>query len=140
MKKFLGLVLVFTTLMTVISSCSSDDEGSNSNSQIVGTWGTDWNNGTGSVDVYPKFTFLSNGNVKYYTYQSASEPELEEIGTWNLNGDVLIMEFPETVLIKFKNKVTFVNENEMEFAEVNENGFDTWSAETYYKTTDPNLN
>lgn len=139
MKKFLGLVLAFTTLMTVISSCSSDDEGSNSNSQIVATWGTEWNNGTGTA-VHPEFTFLSNGNVKYYTYPSGSEPELVEIGTWNLNGDVLIMEFPETVLIKFKNKVTFVNENEMEFAEVNENGFDSWSAETYFKTADPNLN
>ena len=139
MKKILSLVLVFTTLMTVCSSCSSDDSGSNSNSPIVGTWGTEWNNGTG-VAVHPKFTFLSNGNVKYYTYPSGSEPELEESGTWNMSGDILTMEFPETVLIKFKNKVIFTSETEIEFEEVNQSGFDTWNAETYFKTTDPNLN
>ena len=139
MKKILSLILVLTTLMTVSSSCSSDDSGSNSNSPIVGTWGTEWNNGTG-VAVHPKFTFLSNGNVKYYTYPSGTEPELEEIGTWNMSGDILTMEFPETVLIKFKNKIIFTNETQIEFEEVNQSGFDTWSAETYFKTTDPNLN
>ena len=139
MKKILSLVLVFTTLMTVCSSCSSDDSGSNPNSPIVGTWGTEWNNGTG-VAVHLKFTFLSNGNVKYYTYPSGSEPELEEIGTWNMSGDILTMEFPETVLIKFNNKVIFTSETEIEFEEVNQSGFDTWNAETYFKTTDPNLN
>lgn len=139
MKKFLGLVLVFTTLMTVFSSCSSDDEGSNSNSQIVGTWGTKWNSGTG-IAVHPKFTFLNNGNVKYYTYPSGSQPELEEIGTWSMSGDILTMDFPETVDIKFKNKIIFTNENEIEFEEVNQSGYDTWGAETYYKTIDPNLN
>lgn len=139
MKKILSLVLVFTTLMTVCSSCSSDDSGSNSNSQIVGTWGTEWNNGTGDA-VHPKFTFLSNGNVKYYTYPSGTEPELEEIGTWNMSGEILTMDFPETVDIKFKNKVIFTSENEIEFEEIIQSGYDTWSAETYYKTTDPNLN
>lgn len=139
MRKILGLILVFTTLMTVCSSCSSDDGGSNSNSQIVGTWGTKWNNGSG-IAVHPKFTFLSNGNVKYYTYPSGNEPELEEIGTWNMSGDILTMEFPETVLIKFKNKVIFTSATEIEFEEVIQSGFDTWSAETYFKTTDPNLN
>lgn len=139
MKKILGLILVFTTLMAVCSSCSSDDSGSNSNSQIIGTWGTESNNGT-EIIINPKFTFLSNGNVKYYTYPNGSEPELEEIGTWNISGDILIMEFPETVLIKFKNKVIFTSETEIEFEEVIQSGFDTWSAETYFKTTDPNLN
>ena len=139
MKKNLGLILVFTTLMAVCSSCSSDGSGSNSNSQILGTWGTEWNNGT-EITIKPKFTFLSNGNVKYYTYPNGSEPELEEVGTWNLSEDILIMEFPETVLIKFKNKVIFTSETEIVFEEVIQSGFDTWSAETYFKTTDPNLN
>jgi hypothetical protein len=139
MRKILGLIVVFTTLMTVCNSCSSDDGGSNSNSQIVGTWGTKWNNGSG-IAVHPKFTFLSNGNVKYYTHQSGNEPELQEIGTWNMSGDILTMEFPETVLITFKNKVIFTNETEIEFEEVIQSGFETWSAETYFKTTDPNLN
>ena len=141
MKKILILALAFTTLLTVSTSCSSDDNdgGNNSNSKIIGTWGTKWNSGTG-IAVHPKFTFLSNGNVKYYTYPSGSEPELEEIGTWNMSGDILTMEFPETVLIKFKNKVIFTSETEIEFEEVNQSGFDTWNAETYFKTTDPNLN
>ena len=141
MKKILILVLAFTTLLTVSTSCSSNDNdgGNNSNSQIIGTWGTKWNSGTG-IAVHPKFTFLSNGNVKYYTYPSGSQPELEEIGTWSMSGESLTMDFPETVDIKFKNKVTFTNETEIEFEEVIQSGFDTWNAETYYKTTDPNLN
>ena len=139
MKKILSLILILTTLMTVSSSCSSDDSGSNSNSPIVGTWGTQWNSGTANA-VRPKFTFLSNGNVKYYTYQSISQPELEEIGTWSMSGDILTMDFPQTVEIKFKNKVTFTSETEIEFEEVIQSGYDTWSADTYYKTTDPNLN
>ena len=141
MKKILILALAFTTLLTVSTSCSSDDNdgGNNSNSQIIGTWGTKWNSGTG-IAVHPKFTFLSNGNVKYYTYPSGSQPELEEIGTWSMSGETLTMDFPETVDIKFKNKVTFTSETEIEFEEVIQSGFDTWNAETYYKTTDPNLN
>ena len=141
MKKILILVLAFTTLLTVSTSCSSNDNdgGNNSNSQIIGTWGTKWNSGTG-IAVHPKFTFLSNGNVKYYTYPSGSQPELEEIGTWSMSGETLTMDFPETVDIKYKNKVTFTSETEIEFEEVMQSGFDTWSAETYYKTTDPNLN
>lgn len=141
MKKILILALAFTTLLTISTSCSNDDNdgGNNSNSQIIGTWGTKWNSGTG-IAVHPKFTFLSNGNVKYYTYPSGSQPELEEIGTWSLSGETLTMDFPETVDIKFKNKVTFTSETEIEFEEVIQSGFDTWSAETYYKTTDPNLN
>lgn len=139
MKKI--LILVFTALLTVSTSCSNDDNdgGNNSNSQIIGTWGTKWNSGTG-IAVHPKFTFLSNGNVKYYTYSSGSQPELEEIGTWSMSGETLTMDFPETVDMMFKNKVTFTNETEIEFEEVMQSGFDTWSAETYYKTTDPNLN
>ncbi len=139
MKRILNLFLALT-IITILNSCSSDDNYSNnSNSQIVGTWGTRWNDGSGD-SIHPKFTFLNNGNVKYYTYPSGSEPELEEIGIYNLNGDILIMEFPETVLIKFKNKVTFTSDNELEFEEVNESGFESWSANTYYKTDDPNLN
>ena len=139
MKKI--LILAFTTLLTISTSCSSDDNdgGNNSNSKIIGTWGTKWNSGTG-IAVHPKFTFLSNGNVKYYTYPSGSQPELEEIGTWSMSGESLTMDFPETVDIKYKNKVTFTSETEIEFEEVMQSGFDTWSAETYYKTTDPNLN
>ena len=139
MKKI--LILAFTTLLTISTSCSSDDNdgGNNSNSKIIGTWGTKWNSGTG-IAVHPKFTFLSNGNVKYYTYPSGSQPELEEIGTWSMSGETLTMDFPETVDIKFKNKVTFTNETEIEFEEVIQSGFDTWNAETYFKTTDPNLN
>ena len=139
MKKI--LILAFTTLLTISTSCSSDDNdgGNNSNSKIIGTWGTKWNSGTG-IAVHPKFTFLSNGNVKYYTYPSGSQPELEEIGTWSMSGETLTMDFPETVDIKYKNKVTFTSETEIEFEEVMQSGFDTWNAETYYKTTDPNLN
>lgn len=133
MKNILILILMLTVFITVFNSCSSDDDSeNNSNSQINGTWGTS--------PQYPKFTFLENGNVKYYTYPNGNQPELEEIGTWNMNGDILIMEFPETVLIKFKNKVTFISDSELEFEEINENGFDTWNADTYYKTNDPNLN
>ena len=109
MKKILSFVFVLTTVITFLTSCSSDDDsnGNSSNSEIIGTWGTKWNNGSG-IAVHPKFTFLSNGRVKYYVYPSGNQPELEEIGTWNMNGDIITMNFPETVEIKFKNKVIFI--------------------------------
>lgn len=138
MKKILSLVFLLSIFLTVFNSCSNDDDEGSSNSQIVGTWGTKWNSGTG-IAVHPKFTFMSNNKVKYYTYPSGSQPELEEIGTWTMSGDILIMDFPQTVSIKFKNKVVFINDSEYKFEEINESGFDTWSAETYYKTNDPNL-
>lgn len=135
MKLFCGILIG----LLILSSCSSDDNNeNNSSSKIEGTWGTEWDNGDG-ISVNPKFTFLSNGDVKYYTYFN-SEPELEEIGTWSLNMNTLIMEFPENVLIKFKNEVIFVSENEIRFEEIDEDGFSTWNAETYFKTDDPNLN
>lgn len=142
MKKIFSLFLALTVSISILNSCSRDDNdgnGSNSNSQIVGTWGTVWNTVNGTI-INPKFTFANNGNVKYYTYPNGSQPVLEEIGTWNMNGDILIMEFPEDVLIRFKNKVTFVSDTELEFEEINENGFDTWSAQTYFTTENPNLN
>lgn len=136
MKKF---YLFFILIMT-LTSCSSDDGNvqSNSNSQIIGTWGAEFINDN-DYPIDPKFTFLSNGDVKYYTYFNP-EPELEEIGTWNLSGDILTMEFPENVLIMYKNKVTFVSDSEIYFEEVNETGYSTWDARAYFKTDDPNLN
>lgn len=141
MKKNLSFVFVLTTVITFLTSCSSDDDsnGNSSNSEIIGTWGTKWNNGSG-IAVHPKFTFLSNGRVKYYVYPSGNQPELEEIGTWNMNGDIITMNFPETVEIKFKNKVIFINETQFDFQEIQESGYDSWNAESYFKTNDPNLN
>ena len=141
MKKILSFVFVLTTVITFLTSCSSDDDssGNSSNSEIIGTWGTKWNNGSG-IAVHPKFTFLSNGRVKYYVYPSGNQPELEEIGTWNMNGDIITMNFPETVEIKFKNKVIFINETQFDFQEIQESGYDSWNAESYFKTNDPNLN
>ena len=141
MKKILSFVFVLTTVITFLTSCSSDDDsqGNSSNSEIIGTWGTKWNNGSG-IAVHPKFTFLSNGRVKYYVYPSGNQPELEEIGTWNMNGDIITMNFPETVEIKFKNKFIFINETQFDFQEIQESGYDSWNAESYFKTNDPNLN
>ncbi|WP_028123697.1 hypothetical protein [Epilithonimonas tenax] len=139
MKKIFTLIFAFTTLVTFLTSCSNDDEGGNSSSsEIIGTWGTEWNNGTGNA-VHPKFTFMSNGKVKYYVYPSGNI-ELEEIGTWNMSNGIITMVFPETVEIKFKNKVIFVSETQFNFEEIQESGYDTWNAESYFKTDDPNLN
>ena len=114
MRKILRLFIVFTTLMSVFSSCSSDDSGDNSNSKIVGTWGTKWDNGKG-IAIQPEFSFLGNGKVKYYIYPNAIGigPELAEIGTWSMSEEILTMEFPETVLIKFKNKVIFTSDTQI---------------------------
>lgn len=145
MKKNLTLILVFTTILTFFNSCSSDGDNNNndssnsSNSEIIGTWGPKWNDGSG-IAVHPKFTFLSNGKVKYYTYPSGKKPELEEIGTFTMNGNIITMNFPETVEIKFKNTVTFISETQFNFEKIQESGYDTWSAESYFKTEDPNLN
>jgi len=139
MKKILSFFLVLTAFISIITSCSSDDENSsNSNTEIIGTWGTKWDNGNG-ISTNPKFTFLSNGKVKYYTYRN-NQPSLEETGTWNLNGDFLIMTFTETVELKFKNKIIIINDNQIDFQQVNEYGYDSWNSESYFKTTDPNLN
>ena len=90
--------------------------------------------------MHPNFTFLNNGKVKYYTYPGGNQPELEEIGTYGLNGDILIMNFPETTEIKFKNKIIFINETQFNLEEIQEAGYETWNAESYFKTNDPNLN
>ncbi|MDX1271704.1 hypothetical protein [Bizionia paragorgiae] len=135
-KTFYSGILILA--LTLITSCSSDDDSNSSMSEnaqkLLGTWGNEWDNA-----VHPKFTFESNSNVKYYTYPSGNNPELEEIGTWSMNGDILIMEFPDNVLIKFKNRIVFVSESELEFEEIQESGFDSWSAATYFKTDNPNL-
>ena len=57
-----------------------------------------------------------------------------------MNGDIITMNFPETVEIKFKNKVIFINETQFDFQEIQESGYDSWNAESYFKTNDPNLN
>lgn len=139
MKKILGLILVFTTLISVSSSCSSNDGKSNSNSKIVGTWGTQLNNGT-AITIQPKLTFLSNGKIKYYTYTSGNQPKLEEIGTWNMSEEMLTMDFPKTFKIKYKNKVELISDIEIEFITFIQTGYGSFSQERYYKTIDPNLN
>ena len=143
MKKsilFLSLMLLSTTALT---SCNSDDINTEIvdttlKTKIKGTWGNKWDAGTG-IKTYPKFTFLENGKVKYYTYYG-NEAELEEVGTWYTNGDFLIMEFPATVNLKFKNKIAFVNVNELKMIQIQEVGYDSWDDELFYKTTDPNIN
>jgi len=54
--------------------------------------------------------------------------------------DILIMDFPQTISIKFKNKITFISDSEYKFEKIVESGYSSWSAESYFKTTDPNLN
>ena len=140
MKKIFTLFFAFTTLVTFLTSCSNDDEvGNSSNSEIIGTWGTEWNNGTGNA-IHPKFTFMSNGKVKYYIYPNLTYPELAEIGTWSMNNNIITMIFPETVEFKYKNKVIFINETQFNFEEIQEPGYGTWPAKSYFKTNDPNLN
>lgn len=127
-KSILLFVLLISSIISF--SCSGDDDSTNLNEtaqKLIGTWG---DYGLDEV-FYKKFTFRSDSKVEYYTYPNG-EPILEEIGDWSMDGDILTMEFPETVLLVFVQKVVFTNDDTVQFIEVSGTEHEAWEG-TYYR-------
>lgn len=131
MRKFALYISFLFTSISFLTSCSSDDNsGSSLNTneeKIIGIWGP--KNGDGSIQ--KQFVFKNNKKVEYYTYWD-EQGELEEVGNWSMNGDVLTMVYPETVELKYIQKVTFINDNEVTFTELTTTSDDAWEG-TYFK-------
>ncbi len=119
-------------LVSLTFSCSSDSDSNselNQNAEkLLGTWGT-----LDSQDTfYKKFTFRNDLKAEYYTYPGGSQPELEEVGTWSMDGDILTMSFPETIELTFVQKVVFTNDTQVKFNSTGVSGEEAYSG-TYYK-------
>lgn len=129
-KSILLFVLLISSFISF--SCSGDDDSNSLNEtaqKLIGTWG---DYGLDEV-FYKKFTFRNDSKVEYYTYPNPNgEPILEEVGNWSMDGDILTMEFPETVLLIYVQKVVFSDDNTVQFIEVPESEHDAWEG-TYYR-------
>lgn len=124
-------ILFFTVMVMSIAnfSCNNDDSTNlNENAQkLIGTWGTlGWDD-----EFYKKFTFRNDSKVEYYTYHS-NENELEEIGTWSMDGDILTMVYPETITSTFVQKVIFISDSKVQFIQAEGSNEEPWEG-TYYR-------
>lgn len=110
---------VFIILIAILlfQSCSSDDDSNNLSeieSQLLGKWL--FENPNNNPTINNSFTFTSEGNVTYsYWDGNAGNNYLNETGTFNFNGDIMTMIFPEDVSLTFVQKVVFINDNVVEF-------------------------
>jgi|SRR5690625_3212581 len=129
MKKSILLSLLLAFSFLSFSSCSGDDDSSSSNptsQKLIGKWGTISNNET-----YLRFKFRNDNKVEYYVYMQ-NEPELEEVGSWSLNGNILKMIFSEGVELIFEQEVVYLDENTMQFIEIPGSEYEAW-ADTYIR-------
>ena len=119
MKKTIYLLLVVLTSLTL--SCSSDDDSSGLNEigqKLVGQWYFEDPQVVG-YDQLNSFIFKSNGEVTYrYWTGTQTNTFYDEVGYFSLNGDILTMTYPEDVVYVFVQKVIFLNDNIVEFVEV----------------------
>lgn len=135
MKKHVLLFLLFS-IITISFSCSRNDDDLNSSNEtrqkLIGKWyfsdpsvyGFSTNN---------SFTFTSDGKVTYTYWTGGMNSDFDsETGTYTADGDKLTMIYPETVTLKFVQKVVFHSDKKVEFVDTgnpNEEPYDG----TYYK-------
>lgn len=128
MNKF-TIYLSILCAFTLLTGCSTDDDSSSSqdiNQKIIGNWAPEPLNAfsSDSLNYYKRFTYRNDGKVEYYIYSVDNEPYLAEVGNWVLDGDILTMNFPETVNLIFVQKVKFINDNLLNFSEVTDSDED----------------
>ena len=123
------------TLSAFSFSCSSDNDSSNKNEiyqKLIGKWYFQ----DPSVYGYTKnnsFTFSSNNHVTYSYWLGDFENTFDsETGSFNVNGDVLKMTFPDGVELVFVQKVEFINNNTVQFLQVEGSNEKPYKG-TYYK-------
>lgn len=112
------LLLCFLSFSLFTISCSSDDNSDNNSNQIyqdlIGKWY--FENPTTNPTHNNSFTFNSNGNVTYSYWDGTPGNNYDsETGTFSVDGNVLTMKFPETVLLTFIQKVVFITADKIEF-------------------------
>lgn len=131
MKKSILFSLLVAFSFLSFTSCSSDDDSSSNSTshKIHGKWGT-----IGGDDItYLRFNFRSDKKVEYFVYWDWDVgPELEEIGSWSMDGDILTMVFSEEVELIFEQRVIFIDNDTMEFVEVPGSEHEAW-ADTYVR-------
>lgn len=115
-KSILLLVILSISLFTV--SCSNDDNSDSNSNQIyqdlIGKWY--FENPSTNPTYNNSFTFSSNGNVTYSYWDGNPGNNYDsETGTFSVDGDILTMEFPETVSLTFVQKVVFITADKIEF-------------------------
>lgn len=130
MKHFLILIAIFSLV-----ACSSDDDNSSNNNEIsqnlLGKWY--FEDPTTNPTYNNSFTFTADGNVVYSYWDGTPGNNYDsETGTFSVEGDILTMVYPETVVLTFIQKVVFISENEVEFQDTGVAGEEAYEG-TYYK-------
>lgn len=77
------------------------------------------------------FSFRSNSEVAY-SYSVDEEVFDYEVGTFKIKGDILTMTFPEDVELVYVQKVVFLDENTVQFVQVEGSSEKPYDG-TYYK-------
>lgn len=119
--------------LAFFTNCSSDDNSSSQNNEtyqkLIGKWYFDDPSTNPSVN--NSFTFNPSGQVTYSYWTGTGSNYDSEIGSFNVNNDVLTMVFPETVSLTFFQKVVFVNNNIAEFQSTGVSGEDAYEGDYF---------
>lgn len=129
MKRIIYILLLLQVCL--ISSCSSDDDSSGSNEvsqKLMGKWYFSDPEGNDFYDTH-YFLFTSNSKV---TYSYGPDEFDSETGNFEVEGDILTMVFPETVTLTYVQKVVFVDDNTVQFVQVEDSNEEPYDG-TYYR-------
>lgn len=133
MKTLKQTFLILIT-MTLFLSCSSDESESENNStyqKLIGKWY--FGDPTTNPIENHSFTFTSQGDVTYYYGDgTANSVDDYETGTFSVDGEVMTMIYPETVVLTFIQKVNFITDNKVEFLSTGNSGENAYEG-IYYK-------
>lgn len=115
MKRTLYLFIVLMSL-TIFTNCSDDDKTTNNTNnevyqKLIGKWYHD----SPEPEYNSALTFKSNGSVIYTYWTGNSNNYDTETGTFNVDGEIMTMVFPQTVTLTFVQKVVFINNNQADF-------------------------
>jgi len=130
------IYFLLTLLISFTFSCSSNDDSTDLNEtgqNLIGQWhfsdpeihGYEANN---------SFTFTSNGEVTYSYWVGGQENEYDsETGSFTIEGDILTMIYPEDVVLTFVQRVVFIDDNTVQFVQVEGSNEEPYDGE-YYRT------
>lgn len=133
MKKNIYIISMLISLV-LFSNCSSSDDSSsqkNETSQkLTGKWYFD--DPSTKPTINNSFTFTSNGQVTYSYWTGKGNNYGSETGTFSIDGSIMKMVFPDTVVLTYIQKLVFVNDKTVQFlatGKANEKPYEG----TYYK-------